>query len=386
MLENIKKSLLYLVIVLVAVSYYPPFYLISALYAAMRVGLYAIVILLVLLNFSLRGITKNALLKVGGIVVFLILLEFLIFYTFGLRFEFSDIWQIVIVLLCFMIGFNLNIKDGYKIDKLLKLYAIVGVGTGLVSFNYYQGAISEFDVYAIDGKNQLGLIVSSASAVALYVGMSSFKRCTLWCFRGFFVLGLMVLLLMGARSAFVALSLFAMILLYKVLTRKQKVWCGLFLAIIFLCSFNFLLSMLIGKHDVSDLNSLSTGRIERNMLGLAYISEHVWDGELIHESNIPWIHNYVILRLVRYGIWSFLFLFFYFYLFVCAVKNIMKAGKKVSIVNVGFFLLIVPYFVSLLEPSAPFGPGSNVFMLYIILGITMRAQYVSQYENTSLVQ
>ena len=189
-----------------------------------------------------------------------------------------------------------------------------------------------------------------------------------------------------SRFLCVGLSLFAMILLYKVLTRKQKVWCGLFLAIIFLCSFNFLLSMLIGKHDVSDLNSLSTGRIERNMLGLAYISEHVWDGELIHESNIPWIHNYVILRLVRYGIWSFLFLFFYFYLFVCAVKNIMKAGKKVSIVNVGFFLLIVPYFVSLLEPSAPFGPGSNVFMLYIILGITMRAQYVSQYENTSLVQ
>ena len=386
MLENIKRNLLYLVIILVAISYYPPLYSVEAIYSAMRLGLYAIVIFLVALTFSFKSLLKNGLLKAGGIVILLILLEFLIFYAFGLRFEFSDVWQLIIVLLCISIGFNLENIGENRVNQLLQLYAAIGVCVGLISFNFYKDAISELNVYAVEGKNQLGLIISSAAAVALYLGISLPKLSKQWIFRLFFLFGMVILLLMGARSAFAALLAFASVLLYKALTRKQRIWCGVILIIILACSFDFLFTMLIGNHDVTDLNSISTGRLERNMLGIAYINEYFWEGELYHASNIPWIHNYLILRLVRYGVWSFLFLFFYFYLFVGMVRNIIKTRRQVKLENIGFFLLIVPYFISLLEPSAPFGPGSNVFMLYIILGITMRAQYMSRYENTSLVQ
>lgn len=385
MLENIKRNLLYLVIILVAVSYYPPLYSVESIYSAMRLGLYAIVIFLVALTFSFKSLLKNGLLKAGGIVILLILLEFLIFYAFGLRFEFSDVWQLIIVLLCISIGFNLKNIGENRVNQLLQLYAAIGVCVGLISFNFYKDAISELNVYAVEGKNQLGLIISSAAAVALYLGISLPKLSKQWIFRLFFLFGMVILLLMGARSAFAALLAFASVLLYKALTRKQRIWCGVILIIILACSFDFLFTMLIGNHDVTDLNSISTGRLERNILGIAYINEYFWEGELYHASNIPWIHNYLILRLVRYGVWSFLFLFFYFYLFVGMVRNIIKTRRQVRLENVGFFLLIVPYFISLLEPSAPFGPGSNVFMLYIILGITMRAQYMSRYENTSLV-
>ena len=385
MLENIKRNLLYLVIILVAVSYYPPLYSVESIYSAMRLGLYAIVIFLVALTFSFKSLLKNGLLKAGGIVILLILLEFLIFYAFGLRFEFSDVWQLIIVLLCISIGFNLKNIGENRVNQLLQLYAAIGVCVGLISFNFYKDAISELNVYAVEGKNQLGLIISSAAAVALYLGISLPKLSKQWIFRLFFLFGMVILLLMGARSAFAALLAFASVLLYKALTRKQRIWCGVILIIILACSFDFLFTMLIGNHDVTDLNSISTGRLERNMLGIAYINEYFWEGELYHASNIPWIHNYLILRLVRYGVWSFLFLFFYFYLFVGMVRNIIKTRRQVKLENIGFFLLIVPYFISLLEPSAPFGPGSNVFMLYIILGITMRAQYMSRYENTSLV-
>lgn len=385
MLENIKRNLLYLVIILVAVSYYPPLYSVESIYSAMRLGLYAIVIFLVALTFSFKSLLKNGLLKAGGIVILLILLEFLIFYAFGLRFEFSDVWQLIIVLLCISIGFNLKNIGENRVNQLLQLYAAIGVCVGLISFNFYKDAISELNVYAVEGKNQLGLIISSAAAVALYLGISLPKLSKQWIFRLFFLFGMVILLLMGARSAFAALLAFASVLLYKALTRKQRIWCGVILIIILACSFDFLFTMLIGNHDVTDLNSISTGRLERNMLGIAYINEYFWEGELYHASNIPWIHNYLILRLVRYGVWSFLFLFFYFYLFVGMVRNIIRTRRQVKLENIGFFLLIVPYFISLLEPSAPFGPGSNVFMLYIILGITMRAQYMSRYENTSLV-
>ncbi len=385
MLENIKRYLLYFVIILVAISYYPPLYSVEAIYSAMRLGLYAIVIFLVALTFSFKSLLKNGLLKAGGIVILLILLEFLIFYAFGLRFEFSDVWQLIIVLLCISIGFNLKNIGENRVNQLLQLYAAIGVCVGLISFNFYKDAISELNVYAVEGKNQLGLIISSAAAVALYLGISLPKLSKQWIFRLFFLFGMVILLLMGARSAFAALLAFASVLLYKALTRKQRIWCGVILIIILACSFDFLFTMLIGNHDVTDLNSISTGRLERNMLGIAYINEYFWEGELYHASNIPWIHNYLILRLVRYGVWSFLFLFFYFYLFVGMVRNIIRTRRQVKLENIGFFLLIVPYFISLLEPSAPFGPGSNVFMLYIILGITMRAQYMSRYENTSLV-
>lgn len=385
MLENIKRYLLYFVIILVAISYYPPLYSVEAIYSAIRLGLYAVVILLVILTFSFKSLLKNSLLKVGGTVILLILLEFLVFYAFDLRFEFSDVWQLIIVLLCISIGFNLKNVGVGRVNQLLQLYAAIGVSVGLISFNFYKDAISELNVYAIEGKNQLGLIISSASAVALYLGISLPKLSKQWVFRFFFLSGMTILLLMGARSAFAALLVFASIFLYKALTRKQRIWCGIILIVILVCSFDFLFTMLIGNHDATDLNSISTGRLERNILGIAYISEHFWEGELYHASNIPWIHNYVILRLVKYGVWSFLFLFFYFYLFARIASNVLKVRRWVRLENVGFFLLIVPYFISLLEPSAPFGPGSNVFMLYIILGITMRAQYMSRYENTSLV-
>ena len=377
MLENIKRYLLYFVIIFVAISYYPPFYSVDAIYSAIRLGLYIVVILLVVLSFSFKNLFKNELLKVGCVVILLILLEFLIFYAFGLRFEFSDIWQLIIILLCISIGYNLKYIKEAKANQLLQLYAVVGVCVGLISFNFYKDAISEFDVYAIEGKNQLGLIISSASAVSLYLGSALQKSSKRWIFRFLFVLGLTILLLMGARSAFMGLGVFTAIFLYKTLTQKQRVWCGIILIIALFCSFDFLLSTLVGNHDATDLNSISSGRIERNLLGIAYINEYFWEGELFHASNIPWIHNYLILRLVRYGAWSFLFLFFYFYLFACVMRNIMKVRRQVKLENIGFFLLIVPYFISLLEPSAPFGPGSNVFMLYIILGITTRVQHIS---------
>ena len=236
MLENIKRYLLYFVIILVAISYYPPLYSVEAIYSAMRLGLYAIVIFLVALTFSFKSLLKNGLLKAGGIVILLILLEFLIFYAFGLRFEFSDVWQLIIVLLCISIGFNLKNIGENRVNQLLQLYAAIGVCVGLISFNFYKDAISELNVYAVEGKNQLGLIISSAAAVALYLGISLPKLSKQWIFRLFFLFGMVILLLMGARSAFAALLAFASVLLYKALTRKQRIWCGVILIIILIQS------------------------------------------------------------------------------------------------------------------------------------------------------
>ena len=148
MLENIKRYLLYFVIILVAISYYPPLYSVEAIYSAIRLGLYAVVILLVILTFSFKSLLKNSLLKVGGTVILLILLEFLVFYAFDLRFEFSDVWQLIIVLLCISIGFNLKNVGVRRVNQLLQLYAAIGVSVGLISFNFYKDAISELNVYA----------------------------------------------------------------------------------------------------------------------------------------------------------------------------------------------------------------------------------------------
>lgn len=374
-IDKISSFLLLFVVLIIAISYYPVFYASSTLYSIFRAITYIVIILVVMLNFSLKKIFNIKFLRTLLLLLILIFLEFFVFFALGLNFEFSDFWQLIIVFLSIVIGVNYGdrVED---LKRLLIFYALIGVGIGLISFNYYKADIDSMDVYAVEGKNQLGLIVSTASAISLYLGIyyKKFKQRIL--FIAIYLIGFLILFLMSARSATFGLLLYSFVFLFKFLSFKAK-FAILVLAIFLSIAFStVIVEMFIGNHDVADLNSLSSGRIERNLLGVAYVKEHFWDGELYQKSYIPWIHNYLLLRVVRYGIWAVFLLCFYFYILFNVIRQIYHSKKIIEITKIAPFFLIIPYFISMLEPSAPFGPGSNVFILYIIYGTSIAKDYL----------
>lgn len=371
MIDRVCRGLLYIAIVLVAIAYHPLVYLSEALYAICRMGLYGVVGILTVCRFSGGAFVNCRVLKIGGLVVVALLLQFGLFWGIGVNFELSDATQILMVIICCVIGYSMRFKTMRGLFNLLGFCAIVGVIVGGLSLNFYKDDIGDFNLYVIEGKNQLGNLVSVSSAIALYLGVEK-KAYWQWFFFVVFGVGFFSLFYIGCRSALVALSVYAMVILFKNLAVYEKILLGALLAGIIFVFTDVIVDSFVGQHDITDLNSLSTGRWERNLLGVEFLRTHWADGELYELSGIPWIHNYLLLRLVRYGvIWAAPFYLFYLYLAGAICRRAFNK-ERVGICNIGYYVLIIQFIISLLEPSAPFGPGTVVFVSYVVLGISAR--------------
>lgn len=371
MIDRVCRGLLYIAIVLVAIAYHPLVYLSEALYAICRMGLYGIVGVLAVSKFSGGAFLNCRVLKIGGLIAIALLLQFGFFWGVGVNFEIADATQILMILICCMIGYNMRFESVRGVVNLLGFCAIVGVIVGGLSLNFYKDDIGDFNLYVIEGKNQLGNIVSVSSAFALYLGVGKKARWQ-WFFWVVFGVGFLSLFYIGCRSALVALSVYAVTVLFKNLTFYKKILLGILLAGIIFVFADVIGASLVGQHDITDINSLSTGRWERNLMGIEFLRTHWADGELYELSGIPWIHNYLLLRLVRYGvIWAAPFYLFYLYLAGAICRRAFNK-ERVGICNIGYYVLIIQFVISLLEPSAPFGPGTVVFVSYVILGISAR--------------
>lgn len=376
---NLNKTIYFLLYVVIAVVFvsYIPFVYISSLYDQCRIAVLGIMSLL-----SVWAIFKGKYLHDGMIrkliVVFLLIsFEFLLFEAFMLHYNFDDMRQLLIVLLCIIIGYSLQIDDK-QIQDLSLFYSLLAVVLGTWALLFYTGGVTfAGDRNSIDGKNQIGGIIATGAAMALYNYLSSTHKQRL-----FLVLAIILFFLSAVircRSAFAAFLFFSFFMLLKKYPAKKMFPLGLlvvFLYLIFKTQVDgFFMDSLMGSRGVESIDEISTGRAERNRMGLDYLSSHLFVGELKQSANIPWIHNYLLLRLVRYGIWGAFFVFFYFAIVIKTVKkyrNIKIGDFKYE--EMGFYVIAIPYFVSLLEPSYPFGPGTVQVFSYIILGYSLRQQ------------
>ena len=118
------------------------------------------------------------------------------------------------------------------------------------------------------------------------------------------VLAFIVSALLRDRSAFVAFIFFAIVISLKEFPVYKVIFVLIAMFLLYLLFKSsidsFFTNALIGGGDL-DMEGLSTGRSARSAMGVQYLQSHFWEGELVQSANIPWIHNYLLLRLVRYG-------------------------------------------------------------------------------------
>ena len=85
------------------------------------------------------------------------------------------------------------------------------------------------------------------------------------------------------------------------------------------------------------------------------------------------IHNYVLNSLFENGILGAAgSIFIYLIIGVVCIKNIVKINN-LSILNVGYILILMLYVGSMGEPCFPFSPGSAVIFQYFLLGVALKS-------------
>lgn len=296
---------------------------------------------------------------------------FLVFMAGHLHYNLGDVTQLVIILICIIIGYSLHITDR-QIVLLCMVYAIASIIVGYFALVSYTGTFSfSGDRNLIDGKNQIGGLVAVAGAISFYLMITQPGKKI---YTVLTVLIFVVSALIRARAAFVAFVLVGVLMAIKKYP-FYKVLLGVILLTIVYILFNsqinnFVFDSLAGRGSLN-VDDLTTGRVERNRLGLQYLSENFWTGELHGSANIPWIHNYLLLRLVRYGILGCSFIMVYF-LFLAKLLHKYIIVRKLELNRIGFFLPIIPFAISLVEPSYPFGPGTVQFFVYLLFGYSLR--------------
>lgn len=379
--NKITITLLFVLLTAVFVSYIPMIYL-TSLYSVFGLGIMVVMVLLVIFTFFRSDLLKSRfLVAIISVIVFLVV-EFVVFQVGHLRYNMDDVRQVVIVFLCLIVGYTISM-DEQQLSRMSLFYIICSILLGLYAIVFYTGSFSfESDRNLITGKNQIGGMVAVGGAIATYFYFTSEKRKGL-----FFALALVaffVLAILRDRAAFVAFIFFVIVLSFKQFP-FYKVGLVLIVMLLFYLFFkptidSFFLNSLMGRGDI-DLEDFSTGRSARNEMGIQYIVSHFWEGELQESANIPWIHNYLILRLVRYGVWSMFFILVYLIFFVKIIKEYFR-DKELQFDKMGFFIPIIPFFISLLEPSFPFGPGTVQVFVYVLFGHALQQDYYQLQEDS----
>ena len=230
-----------------------------------------------------------------------------------------------------------------------------------------------------EGKNQIGGMVAIAGSVMYFFTLKLPKQRTH--FLVLFILTLLLLVLIRARSDCFALLACALFLSVKDIHWEWRpslkniltILGILLIAYIIYVGFisDELTRFMVGGKSSSDLDVLTSNRWERNQKGLEFLLKDPLLGEQEESSGILIIHNYILLRMVRYGIWSFPLVAFYLYFGIRTIVALFRE-RWTALRDVGFVACTIPLMVSFVEPNFPYGPGSVQMMAFLLLGATFR--------------
>ena len=293
----------------------------------------------------------------------------------------GDLYQMSLAILFFCVGFSLELSERL-FSALCVLYGLLLSMLGFVMMKYLGGGFEEVGAqYSLGFKNALCVGWASAGAILFWCFFYGYKTQVLRWFGGIGFLGILLCILYArGRAAFCALVVFCLVVLCRRYGRGNWLVIGGIIAsfslglwaYLALCGApQLLVDSFLKNRNVSDLNDVSSGRIDLMLLGIDnFISYPFFGGGDINAA--VHVHCYPVRVLSSRGLFgSFGYLFFYFSLFVIWVKEIFQK-KPPQAGDVGRYLIGILLLVSLGEVSMPFGPGTISAICFILLGASMR--------------
>lgn len=385
MKEKTTQYLLYVTLALITASYLPWFYLQPAYYM-LRYAIMGCVGGAFVLTFSLSDTLSNKFMQLFACGIGWVALTFLVFIIGRFRHCTEDLSQLVIAFMSISIGLNLKKDTGFWVN-VSYIFTILLIVMGFVNCYYYAKGFYIPEHYLLDkGKNQIGALIAMGAAANFFYGMKiKEQRAHFWIV---FVLAFELLLLIRARSAVFALIPCVLLIVCKEGSFKGKWnWRTAFSIVGAAMACYVLFTGFIGDElttffqggknlDANAADTLTSNRWERNLQGISFFCSHPFSGELVESSGIKLIHNYLILRMVRYGIWAVPFFVIYICFGLRTLKGIF-AKRRCDIADAGFYVLVVPFAISMLEPSFPYGPGSVQLLAFLLFGHAINSNKTS---------
>lgn len=384
MLKKLIFYLLLLMQILIVFAYLPSNYLAESLYSrnsTLITSLFGGVLGLSMIRqfFSKTKIRFHSLIKKLITILLILCLEFFVLFALSLNMSTNDLLSLVMVVGAIYIGYvcDFSIK---QIKLLIAIIVLSSLYLGYEAINVYVGA---FDLYAADwqvaGKNQIGQLIALGIILSYIFFVVEANKITKYLMLILFLILFSFLIIVKCKTAVLAVFISVLIISFKALSKetlKKYLLFGMPIFILFLVIYadELILGIfeVLGLEFGASVNELSTNRASKNVEALQYIINNPFQGELFNYSRIPMIHNWILIRVVRYGVLLVLpMLIFYLMILFFGIREIYKTRLN-NFSQIGCFLLIVPYISSLAEPGAPFSPGTIYCFIYVFLGIYLR--------------
>jgi hypothetical protein len=343
------------------------------IYSTLRNIILGNIIILFLLNLKKISSVYNriSLLKTHInvlIITSIILLTISAFITGGV---FSPVRDLAIALIILIIGINLDLNEKrYKniVKTFIVTYTLAAIS---IVFTYSTGLVIQ-ELYMPIPKNQLAPAYGVAFILSLYFIFSKENNNKLFyiIFSGLLFASLLVI---RGRAVIVSV-IFTVILLIFYYIKSKKYKIVTILGIIILIPFvgQFLYDALFLNYDISDIDSVSTGRMTRNIDGLEFLFANPLGGQLENSGFTGGtIHNYILYNLVNYGIivGGILLIVYFKYIFkiVASIRQ-----NKFQYYESGPLVMVILFLISLFEYTYPFSPGSAIFFPFFLMGQYLR--------------
>lgn len=327
--------------------------------------------------FNWKAMFRSKVVRVSWwMYIFLAIAFFFSYAIFDTKEMEGEMRSVAICLVAIMIGWQ-NCLNENKLRFFLLCYSVLTAFVGLMQVLINVGGFVILDQYAVDNKNSLGVMLATASFVFLMLGVDSESK-KKFRFALFFlsVFTFVLLLTIRARGAMLSLLIILLYVLYERFKGRDFVFYllfGVFVSIIIvLCLPSGAKEYVLDSFFQGREGDLTTGRTERNVMAWNIWVAHPFLGNLIVGENVEWVHNFPLLKLQNYGLlFGLPILLIYFYLLVHSVKMTIKTSNKV-VYNLGYYILLIPFIVSMSEPTFPFGPGTATVFNFIVFGIALR--------------
>lgn len=373
--QKIAKILVTTVLCLSTLMFLPWIYM-TVTYYIMRYVVMAAMAVAFVLDFSLTSIMSMRFVRLMAVTIVCMLLIF-----FLIPVQISDISQLVTAMLMICIGSGLDWKER-EWANVSYGYTILMIAVTICNCLYYAGGLYVPEHYMFDeGKNQVGAMLAIGATACFFFGMKFKEERTSFLVVSF--LALLCLVLIRARSDCFALMICMLLITAKEADFQWKWNVKTVLTIVALILIGYIIyngfisdelhTFMHGGKNGTGMDDLTTRRWERNQRGMDIIMHHHSMEELRNPMNIPFIHNYPLLRLARYSFFALPLILFYIYFGISALIEIFKS-RKMQIRQVGWIVCCVPLIVSFAEPNFPYGPGLVQLLAFLLLGFSLRPE------------
>ena len=331
--------------------------------------------------FNLKKSFVHRTIRFSLVMFFFIGFAYLMTMAFyGKRTMMSDLRSIGICIVAIIIGWCINL-DNKRLIKLLLFFAVLTVFVGLMQVVENIGGFEILDQYQTDNKNSLGVMLSSSAVVFLFLGLNTSKgKMTKLVLLVLMVFTFVILLTIRARAATLVTTMMVLYVLFERYKGKNFFYyllLGLFVLMIIILILptsikDYVYNSLFQNYEGGDITA---GRAGRNAAALSFLSNHLFFGNLPESISIGQIHNYPLNKTFEYGlVFAFPIMILYVYLLVISIKNTIKSDNH-NIAIVGYYLLLIPFAVSMAEPTLPFGPGTATVFNFILFGLALNNDY-----------